>query len=229
MTDRNRDTDPAPPPRADLSLGERCVEWCFREMERQLRPSNETLQAWLSIAERNGHPLVIRVSDQTRPNHCALAQSNAAWQCKLPGELIPHRPRAAAKELMADAIGCRAWHARTEIAQGWRPRTGDLAIYDRSTPGKPETSWYGHVNRIVELVGPDAYRAIGANEGAHGEWKVDNMLRFDAPRLLGCISYPTLEPVQRETADPISDEDRAHVIALMGLTLAETEHGWRDA
>jgi hypothetical protein len=171
--------------------------------------------------------LGLKVTDAVRPNHCAIAQCNAAFQCKLPGELIPHRMRAAAKELMADAIGSRAWHSRAELAQGWRPHTGDLAIYDRSNPAKPETQWFGHVNRVIECVGPDSYQDVGANEGPHGEW-VRGLRRFDAPKLLGFISYPTLDPVQRETADPITDEDRAHVASLVGLTLSEAEARWWD-
>lgn len=223
-----RDTDPAPPPRSDLSLGERCAEWCVRAMQAEPRPSTATLAAWFSIAERGGRPLGIVVTDTNRPNHCAIAQSNAAYQCKLPGELIPHRMRAAAKEIMADAIGSRAWHSRAEVAQGWRPMSGDLAIYDRSVPGRPETQWWGHVNRVIECVGPDAYRDIGANEGPRGEWRIDGIMRFDAPRLLGFVSYPLLGVAPRETGLPITDEDRAQVASLVGLTLSEAEARWWD-
>jgi hypothetical protein len=223
-TESHRDTDPAPPPRTDLSLGERCVEWCIRQMQGQLRPSTALLASWFEIAERNGRPLGLRVTETNRPNHCAIAQCNAAFECRIPGELIPHRMRAAAKELMVDAIGSRAWHSRAEVDQGWRPRTGDLAIYDRSKPGKPETSWYGHVDRVIECTG-GLFKNIGANEGPRGEW-VLQVTPIDTPKLLGFVSYPTLEPVQRETSLEITDEDRAHVASLVGLSLSEAEARW---
>lgn len=227
MTDpeRERDTDPAPPIRNDLTLGERCVEWCIRQLESEPRPSTKTLAAWFSIATRGSSPLVLKVTDSNRPNHCAIAQCNAAFQCKISGELIPHGMRASAKELMADAIKNGAWHSRKEIEQGWRPRTGDLTIYDRSDPKNPDSSWWGHVDRVIELVGPDAYANVGANETGNGSWKIDRIVRFMDPkvRILGCISYPTLEPVQRETMLEISDEDRAHVQSLNAMGLFEAE------
>jgi hypothetical protein len=203
--------------RSDLSLGERCVEWCMRQKDAELRPSTDTLRVWFAECIRNRKPLGLVITDVNRPNHCAAAQSFAVLQSMLPGETPPHRPRAAAKELMADAIDAGAWVPRADVLKGWRPRTGDLAIYDRSKPGKPETQWWGHVDRVVENLG-DRYRNIGANEGARGEW-VDQVTRYDYERLLGFVSYPPLG---------ITDEDRAHVMGLVALTLAEAERPWDD-
>lgn len=233
-----RDTDPAPagdtdPAPAPPTLGERCVQWCRDEMRRAVTPSRETVAGWLGPCERAGRRMSLDTLHLAgrKQNHCAAAACASALACRDRIEVIPHRYRAAARELMADAIASRTWHGRDAVLAGWRPEVGDLAIYDRSQPGRPETSWWGHVDR-VSAVGPDDYENIGANEGPGGAWRIERT-RYDHPRLLGFVAYPRPEPV---TASPATRDvpppaayaliDHQRVGELVALTLDQSEAQW---
>jgi hypothetical protein len=198
-----------------LSLGERCIAWCIGAMAQELRPSTATLKEWFAESRRNDQPLALTVSDQARPNYCAAAQCFGALAMLQPGETIPHGPRAAAKELMADAIKVGAFQGRAAITNGFRPRPGDLAIYDRSIAGRPATAWFGHVNRVTEIVDSNSFKNIGANQGANGAWAV-GVERFDQPHLLGFIAYP---------AAPAGAADATHANSVAGLDFTQAEHG----
>lgn len=175
---------PQPPAPAAASLGERAVTWCRHEMARENPPSAKTKALWFSYAERNGKKLGIATG-----NHCAIAQSVAALDSAQPGDTIPHRPRAAAKELRADAQQSKVWHPIPEVLAGrYRPRVGDLAIYDRAQPGRPETSWWGHVDRVTRVFAA-SFENIGANEGPGGAWQVQTT-DYAHPKLLGFVEYP---------------------------------------
>jgi hypothetical protein len=209
-----------------LPLGERCVLWSREQMTREPRPSAATLASWFSRAVRNGRALGI-----TKGNHCAIAASYAALACALDGEEIPHEPRAAARELQADAIARGCWHEAREVWDGvWAPRGGDLAVYDRSKPGRPETSWWGHVDRVSGPPEETGYWNLGANEGAGGAWR-EQISRYDNPRLLGFVAYPRLAPtvVRPEPPEPpeagyeLSDRERARIWGLVALTAEEAE------
>ena len=200
-----RPAQPAPAPASGStgqSLGQRCVEWCRQAMAKENPPSAATLALWFSHAERNGKKLGI-----TRGNHCAIAQSVAALESTSKGENIPHRPRAAAKELRDDARSRGAWHDRAEVLAGtYTPNVGDLAVYDRSQPGRPETKWWGHVDR-VSAVFAASFENIGANEGPGGSWRVQRT-DFSHPSLLGFVAYPTAEaPPEVAPAAPARDDD----------------------
>ena len=174
------------PLEATTTFGQLCVDVARAEMERELNPSPATVARYHGVAIRNGKPLGIKTG-----NHCASAASYCALvasrQMASP-PFIPHQPRAAARELMADAIAVGCWHARAQVLGGhYRPTVGDLAIYDRSVRGRPETAWWGHVDRVSRVLDAQHYEAIGANEVA-GAWRVD-LNRLDHPRLLGFVGY----------------------------------------
>jgi GH25 family lysozyme M1 (1,4-beta-N-acetylmuramidase)/peptidoglycan hydrolase-like protein with peptidoglycan-binding domain len=203
----------APAPAAGLSLGTRCVDWCRREMARENPPSAKTKALWFAHAERNGKKLGISAG-----NHCAIAQSVAALESARADDTIPHRPRAAAKELRSDAQQGKVWHPIQEVLSGrYRPRVGDLAIYDRSQPGRAETAWWGHVDRVTRIF-ESSFENIGANEGPGGAWQVQTT-DFAHPKLLGFVEYPgaPLEgtptpPTALPAADDVpADEGRAEV------------------
>ena len=215
-----------------MTLGEMCVKKAIEEMERQNPPEKEDLARYFSECVRGGRKLGI-----TKGNHCAAFASWTALQAAEEGGFnpddLPHFPRAGARELMADAIDSRCWHQKSEVTEGiWMPAPGDLAIYDRSIPGRPETAWWGHVDRVIEVKG-DKFKNIGANEvpNATGinatciEWTYLNH-----PRVLGFIAYPRtqevapahlLQPWEVDyikslvalTADQMADEARARVEA----------------
>lgn len=200
-----------------MSLGQRCVDWCHREMAREDPPSAETLASWFSHAMRRNTE-----TDEERPlgitagNHCAIAQSAAARECAQ-GEAVPHGQRAAARELMWDAINAHVWHEATEArSKLWVPQPGDLAIYDRSIPGRPETSWYGHVDRVVSVdSAAGTYQNIGANEGPGGRWRVQST-SFGSPRLLGFVAYP--QPAPEPPKHLLSDAEIERIKQLVQLT-----------
>jgi len=145
-------------------------------------------------------------------NWCAAIQCFALRECLLPSETAPHKYRAGVVELISDAKLNGLWHPVKEVRSGeWTPSHGDLVIWDRSDPLKPETSWWRHVNRLTHF-NPISQRltTIGGNESR----KI--MLTDKAPKgldhsgLIGFISYRPTDNVR-----PYTDDDRANDLALI--------------
>jgi hypothetical protein len=199
----------APEPTASSgTLGERCLAWCLREAEEHRQPDASRVAYYHGVAVRGGKPLGIKTG-----NHCASAQSRAMLECLLPGDVRPHEPRASAKEMRADAVKTGRWRAVAEVRGGkWLPRPGDLAIYDRSIAGRPETSWYGHVDRVIRVSEDGAqYENVGANEVA-GAWRIEST-PFNSTRLMGFVEYP---------GEPLSGAEREEIGgAISGLGAGE--------
>lgn len=224
-----------PPLPTDASMGEWAAWWSLVMAADEERPRAETIAAWLRGCVRRGQPLEV-----TTGNHCAAAASAAGVLAELAtGASAPHQPRAAAREIMIDAQASGAWRAAGAWRAGtWLPAVGDLAIYDRSVEGRPETSWWGHVDRVVAIIDGAAVETCGANEGPRGEWRRE-VLRSDHPRLLGCVEYPRphYHPPMGSAAVAEQDAGLSPVaIASMYRSMAEgaaelREHGWaaRDA
>jgi hypothetical protein len=200
-------TPPAPAPSAPVAsepftegvaqgtLGERCLAWCLEEAAEHHQPSADRIAWYHAVAVRNGKPLGIKTG-----NHCASAQSRALVECILPGEVKPHEPRAAAKELRDDAAALGRWRPIAEVRAGkWQPRPGDLAIYTRANPADPKTAWQRHVDRVIRVHDDGSrYENIGANEVA-GAWNRE-WTSFEHSRLLGFVEYPGI---------PLSESERA--------------------
>lgn len=187
---------------AQGTLGERCLAWCLEEAEEHRQPSAARVAWYHAVAMRNGKLLGIKTG-----NHCASAQSRALTECLLAGEVTPHEPRAAAKELRDDAAVRGRWRPIAEVRAGkWLPRPGDLAIYNRANPADPKTAWQRHVDRVVR-VSSDAtrYENIGANELA-GAWNRE-WTSFEHSRLLGFVEYPGI---------PLSESERAAAPVTLG-------------
>ncbi len=175
----------APEPSAVGTLGERCLAWCLEEAATHRQPTPERIAWYHAVAVRNGKPLGI-----TKGNHCASAQSRALVECLLQQEVKPHEPRAGAVELQRDAVQLGRWRSIAEVHGGrWLPRAGDLAIYNRADPARPETSWMRHVDRVIRVSEDGTkYENIGANEIA-GAWNRE-WTAFGHSRLLGFVEYP---------------------------------------
>lgn len=174
----------APAPSA--RIGVRAAWWTEALAALYPSPSRSRVTRWLAPCERDGRRLGLVAG-----NHCAAAACAAMAAALNPGEPAPHPYRAGAKELMRDAIVGGAWRPSADWAAGsWAPELGDLAIYDRSVEGRPETGWWGHVDRVVAVhPDPRIVETIGANEGPAGEWRRQE-LTAGAPRLLGFVEYP---------------------------------------
>ncbi len=169
------------------TIGERAVAVAFAEMDAQNPPTAKTVAKYHSVAVRNGRRLGIK-----KGNHCASAASWCGREALREDEVLPHQLRAGAKELMRDAVARGTWRPIASVLDGsWTPSVGDLAIYDRSKPGKPSTAWYGHVDRVSK-VGETDYENIGANEGFKGAWKVART-KYSYRRLLGFVDYSVRE------------------------------------
>ena len=205
------------------TLGELCVKVAVEEMNRQNPPTKKDLADFFEHCERGGKKLGIKSG-----NHCAafaswtalVAVQEMPWMDE---DDIPHRPRAGARELMADAIETHCWHEQSEVLKGvWTPFPGDLAIYDRSIPGRPETAWWGHVDRVIEVKN-GKFKNIGANEvptrsGINATRIEETTL--DHPRILGFVAYP--RPEQQEPKHLLPEWQIDYIKSLVALTAAQS-------
>ena len=62
---------------------------------------------------------------------------------------------------------------------------GVIAFWDRSTPGRPDTSWHGHVGPVCEHAIGAAFGTIEANSGPTGQEVARMVRRLDDPKFLG--------------------------------------------
>lgn len=181
-------------------------------------PSQELLIAW---AVPVGRGLEGMIKAGKRLNHCAMAQS-MAMITTIEEEPAPHGYRAGARQLMDDSIARGCWHKASELRTKWRPRVGDLCIYDRSIPGRPDTAWHGHVDRI-QAIDAESMICVGANEGPGGAWVIAPT-RYDNPKLLGTISYPPGPAAKPRTppSDLLTPEEISRIEGLVALSLAQS-------
>jgi hypothetical protein len=141
-------------------------------------------------------------------NWCAAFACYCMKKALAEGEPEPHGYRAGVVEIVADVSRKdeyykSKWHPVSQVRNGtFSPAVGDLAIYDRSVTGRPETSWWRHVNRVTSYRG-STYTAIGGNE--------NNGVRLasydiEEQKLLGFIAYPR-PPVEVQRAHIPSPEE----------------------
>lgn len=209
------------------SLGVRCLKLGRYEATHN-PPSAGQVAKYMAICERNGKRLGL-----VRGNHCAAFVSWTALQCVASGELIPHKPRASAKELMRDAIEAGAWHPIAEVLAGkWQPGEGDVAIYDRFDPSNPRSQpWHGHADRVTDA-GAEDFGNLGANEvpnpTGRGGFR-EQRTRYDHPKLLGFIEYPRREvPAPARVPGELTDRDRQHAESVIALSLEQLEAEYWD-
>jgi hypothetical protein len=157
-------------------------------------------------------------------NWCSALQSFVHERALRPGERPVHGYRAGVVELVADVqVGedyCGRWLGIEDVraGDGW-PCVGDLAVYNRSVAGRPETSWWRHVNRI-ESIHDDMFVAIGGNE----RHKIRRgSYHFSNPKLMGFILYPPARP-DGSTRNPVtrpmlSDREREQIMDQVALSL----------
>lgn len=188
-----------------ISLGARCVLLAKAELQSGVRaPAAPRPNTSPRIAEyfrgcwrdRDGDG---RVGAQeylglTAGNWCAAFASWCLDQCLLDGEARPHHYRAGVVEIVADARTRGLYRSADEVRRGaWEPHVGDLVIWDRSEPGKPETSWWRHVNRVVAYGGmrdgQPRIVTIGGNESRTIREVDQPPKALAGGKLLGFVSY----------------------------------------
>lgn len=121
-------------------------------------------------------------------NWCAVAAS--AWLAVgAPGLVTGSHGAKALKDQLRHARGV-TWYTAAQLrATPLVLRPGAVCFWDRAVPGRPETSWWGHVGIFERLDGKDPL-CIEGNSGADGR-RVARMPRPLAdPRLLGAAVLP---------------------------------------
>jgi hypothetical protein len=178
------------------TLGQRCVDWSLAKLGLKESPvgSNDgpEIRQWRKHCVRGNKPLGLGPVEW-----CSILVSEAMRVSLEEGEKPPHGFRAGAIELVEDAKDIRRiggysskWIRSEDVFKGaFVPNPGDLAIYDRSQPGKPNTTWWRHVNRVIAYdAATGTFSAIGGNEGVGEVRKSEHSIH--EPRLLGFVAYP---------------------------------------
>ena len=138
----------------------------------------------------------------TSGNWCAVSACYATKQALLKDETMPHGYRAGVIELVQDSMTEGAWKTATQIrSKQYTMQQGDLAVFDRSVPGKKHTSWWRHVARVETEVGTDkkSFRTLGGNENNTYTLTPRDIT---SSKFLGCIAYPQIIHDIKNTPKP---------------------------
>jgi len=208
-----------------VTLGERCIDLAFQEMKAGIRANakpfpntgprvREYLAGCVRDVDKDGDDDRLGLKEG---NWCMAFQAWLLEQSLQPGEERPHKYRASVLEAVNDA---RALGRYFPVGKGYIPKSGDLAIWDRSDPKAPGTAWQKHVNRVVSFDPTDSrFVTIGGNEGRQIQLTAKAPKRLDANKLEGFIDY-TQEEVERPS-DLFLPGEREKVQALIERTLSE--------
>lgn len=195
-----------------LTLGERCVAFAENELNNNVRedkPGSYTsprIREYFAICTRqiNGKEVNLNF---TKGNWCAASASFCLKNSLLSGEVPPHGYRLGVVEIVTDLQRKGLWRPTVDVRSGsYNIQIGDVIIFDRSQPGKPETNWYRHIGRVYDII-PDGFRCISGNSG--GCWKISNH-KLSQSNLLGFGQYPSIIST---TADVTSTQgiDWSHI------------------
>lgn len=104
----------------------------------------------------------------------------------IPGSLQARQLRDQIREAARQPGSSARWHEAEELRRDPALlRPGMVVVWDRSDPGRPETSWQGHVGIVVGHPDGRTFATVEGNSGDQGD-RVARMSRSLAdPRLLG--------------------------------------------
>jgi len=198
------------------SLGERCVEWSLSNVGVEEEPpkSNDgpLIRKWLypCVRDQYGKKIPLKLS---KVNWCCAFVCAAMQACILPDEKLPHDYRAGVVELVEDTslgldnkIPYSGRYVKISSIRDLKyvPVIGDLVIWNRANPSIPSTSWYRHINRIIEFNSNGKFSTVGGNE--------NDMVRvanhdINEKNILGIVKYPQPEIIEPEelTEDEIRE------------------------
>jgi len=198
-----------------LTLGERCVAFGENELangvaeDRKGSYTSPRLREYFAICTRiiNGKEVNLNFK---AGNWCSAGVSFSLYESLLPGETKPHGYRLGVVEVVADCQKAGLWHSTADVKAGkYSIRKGDIIIFDRSTPGKPETAWYRHIGRVQEVGANGSFKCISGNSG--GQWRISNHTLNQA-NLLGFCAYPSDAP--RSTPMTPTDWSNIDILSL---------------
>jgi hypothetical protein len=177
-----------------LSLGERCVLFCENEMKNKVCEdykgayTSKRIREYFSICTRLTNGKEIHIPLQSG-NWCAASQSFALHESLLPDEVLPHGYRLGVVEIVSDCQRLGLWRPTPSVKAGkYSIKKGDIIVFDRSNPNKPETAWFRHIGRVLEITSNNSFKCISGNSG--GKWSVSNHT-LDQANLLGFGEYPS--------------------------------------
>lgn len=212
------------------TLGERCVQWCLSHEGITEDPigsnEGELIRQWRAPCERGlgDAAFLLHLGPS---NWCSMFQCAAVQAVLAVGEPQPHGYRAGVVEIVADTshgddneVGYTGtWRPIAYVHKtGWTPLTGDLAIWDRRNPSKPESSWWRHVDRVVSFdEASGMFETIGGNENNRVCRRVRTLHDM---RLLGFVEYPRT-PFERSTSTQLTADEREQIEALNRLFWVE--------
>jgi hypothetical protein len=177
-----------------LTLGERCVAFAENELNDGVKeefPGSYTsprIREYFNICTRkiNGMEVLVNLR---QGNWCAASASFCLKNSLLPDEEPPHGYRLGVVEIVSDLQANGLWHTVQDVLQGkYSLKVGDVIVFDRSQPGKPETAWWRHIGRVHSLTS-DGFKCISGNSG--GCWKISSH-KLTQNNLLGFGQYPSI-------------------------------------
>lgn len=143
----------------------------------------------------------------TAGNWCAVSSCFATKQSLMKDEKMPHGYRAGVVELIQDSMKLGNWKSAKDIRDGkYIMQQGDLAIFDRSVPGKPNTSWWRHVARVETTLRKDGktFRTLGGNEKNTYQFTEHDITH---KKFIGCIAYPQIIHDKTNESQPETPSD----------------------
>lgn len=200
------------------TLGERCVDHALTYLGHAEVPpgSNESdlIRQWRAPCVRRDTGVLLRLPPS---NWCAMFQCAMLEEAIQSDERPPHGYRAGVVEIVADAGDDLNFESTFRPVTAWRlgdwePLPGDLVIWDRSVRGRPETSWWRHVNRVVRKIDVGELETVGGNENQRVQ--LGKAMDTD-PKLLGFVEYP--RAVQPVATPVLSDSEIAQIRAMVAL------------
>ena len=213
----NTNTNTADVPWQDptKSLGERALYFSLSEKTKNVKEVPNGSNTSPEIKEYFKHATRIVKGQEKKlglsaGNWCAVSSCYATKQALLKDEKMPHGYRAGVVELIQDSMKLGNWKSAKDIRdKKYIMQRGDLAIFDRSVPGKPNTSWWRHVARVETVVQKDnkTFRTLGGNEKNCYQFTERDIT---TKKFIGCIAYPQViydisnEPAPLIAPDPIT-------------------------
>ena len=217
----------------DEPLGSRALAIARRQQEMAVREISGALHhpqilEYFAGCVRHGRNIGAALQADEYP-WCAAGLSYCASVAAVDGETIPHRWRAAVRELWEDAIASGSAVGAARLRRGdHTPQLGDVWIRTRGGPAFGEgaaafakTAGKGHTGRIASWSG-DRGTTLDGNVG--DAWS-DVQVTLADPRLVGVIAYPqTLTPV---AVAPTDEELEALDWLEAGRLLNLSRRVWR--